>query len=398
MRDVNPLGSLVLGSFWTTVALLTALGEWTLACWALGSAPSPAAHVVGVCALFALNRAACGWYEHEPHRAPRRNALGRGVLIVGVLCVAATAALAASLLLRVGLGALGGFPAEAGALGVVTPGAAGVDLLALASMTVAVGLVLHGYLRGWRALEVTHLEVAIPGLGAGLDGLRVAHLSDLHVGPLCDVGALRAAFDTANGLGADLMCVTGDLADSRHTDVDRWMPELTRLRAPMGVVAIMGNHDFNAGLDRVADAIARHTDWRLLRDQVTTIERDGASLAIAGLDHRRLPQAIAELPALTAKVPDGLPCVLLAHHPGTVESAASARAALMLSGHTHGGQVALPGAPRWNMARLLMTSWDVGTFREGPTVLHVSRGLGTSGQRLRIGAPREITLITLRAG
>jgi predicted MPP superfamily phosphohydrolase len=395
---VNPLGSLVLGSFWTTVALLTALAEWTLACSAFGAPAATGLNVAAVLALFALNRAACWWYEHEAHHAPGRNAVGWGVLVVGAACVAATGALAATVALRVGLATLGGFPAEAGALGVVASRPSGVDLLALASMTVAVGFVLHGYLRGWRALEVTHLEVTIPGLGAGVDGLRIAHLSDLHVGPLCDAAALREAFDTANGLGADLMCVTGDLADSRHTDLERWMPELARLRAPLGVVAILGNHDVAAGLDRVADALGRHTDWRLLRDEVWVLERDGASLAVAGFEHRRLPAALAELPSLMEKVPAELPCVLLAHHPGTVESPGAARAALLLAGHTHGGQIALPGAPRWNMARVLMTSWDVGTFREGSTILHVSRGLGTSGQRVRIGAAREITLITLRAG
>src|SRR5262249_61733128 len=93
----------------------------------------------------------------------------------------------------------------------------------------------------------------------------------------------------------------------------------------------------------------------------------------------------------------GEPCVLLVHQPAAFPTAAALGVPLTLAGHTHGGQVALPGLPAANPARLLMTQYDSGTFRSGHAVLHVNRGLGTSGQRVRGAVPREITVVTLVA-
>jgi predicted MPP superfamily phosphohydrolase len=85
------------------------------------------------------------------------------------------------------------------------------------------------------------------------------------------------------------------------------------------------------------------------------------------------------------------------HRPSYFADAARLGFPLALAGHTHGGQIALPMARRWNPARLLMTPYDAGTFVEDGCVLHVNRGLGASGQRVRIAAPREITVVTLRS-
>jgi predicted MPP superfamily phosphohydrolase len=101
------------------------------------------------------------------------------------------------------------------------------------------------------------------------------------------------------------------------------------------------------------------------------------------------------MPGVLAAVPDGEPYVLLVHQPVAFPTAAALGAPLMLSGHTHGGQIAVPGLPGLNPARFLMTRYDAGTFAIGGSLLHVNRGLGTSGQRLRIAAPREITVVTL---
>jgi uncharacterized protein len=264
-------------------------------------------------------------------------------------------------------------------------------------VTLGMGLVLHGYVRGHRTLGVTRLEVPLPGLPAALDGLRLVHLSDLHLGPLAHREALRDALDAANAEAPDLVVVTGDIVDSPATDLARWLPELDRVRARHGVFAILGNHDGRLGMARVADAIHAHTRWRVLRDEPVRVDLAGVALHLLGLEDRPTPHEADALPALVASVPRGAPVVLLAHHPEVFRTAAALGLPLTLAGHTHGGQLAVPWAPRLNAARFLMTPYDAGTFVEGGACLHVSRGLGTSGQRLRIGAPAEITVVTLRA-
>jgi hypothetical protein len=262
-------------------------------------------------------------------------------------------------------------------------------------MARAMAAVAYGYTWGHRRLVVTRLTLPIVSLPAPLAGLRVVHVSDLHLGPIADREALREALDRVVALDPDVVCVTGDIVDSRATDLEAWIPELARLSARHGVFAVLGNHDLFAGAERIAAAIARFTTWRVLRDEVATLEVDGARLHLLGLEHRATPHVAARLPALLAAVPPGDPAILLAHHPDVFPAAAAAGVPLTLAGHTHGGQLAVPGLPRLNPARLQLSRFDAGCFTQGRAHLHVNRGLGTSAQRVRIGVPREITVVTL---
>ena len=395
---MNPLGRLLMSRFWTTLALLAALGEWTLWCWWRGETPSWAVHLAALGALFALNRAACEAFEVEAHEATHRHAVGRTLLAAGFTAAIGAGTLAVTAGAWVAVQVLGAFPAEAGAFGGSAAAwfGSGFDLLAGVTVSAAMSVALHGYVHGHRRLVVTQLEVPVAGLAAGLDGLRIVHVSDLHVGPLAHAPSLLAALDDATALAPDLVCVTGDLVDSRFADLERWMPHLARLRARYGVFAILGNHDGDAGRERVAAAVARHSGWRLLRDEVVALDLPGGRLHVAGLEDRPLRVARQALPELLARLPAEAPAVLMVHHPALFDLAAGA-APLVLAGHTHGGQVAVPGLPRLNPARFTMTRFDAGTFERDGSVLHVSRGLGVSGQRLRIAVPREITVATLRA-
>src|SRR5206468_10749038 len=129
-------------------------------------------------------------------------------------------------------------------------------------------------------------------------------------------------------------CLTGDLVDSPATDLDAWMPELARLTARHGVFAVLGNHDRRTGADRVAAALARWSGWRLLRDEVATIEVAGARLHLVGLEERPEGQAADALPDLVARVPGGEPFVVLAHRPSVLPVAAAVGVPLVLAGHT----------------------------------------------------------------
>jgi uncharacterized protein len=393
------ISRLIFGNFWTTVALGGALGEWTLACWFLGTPASWAAHAFAFTALFVVNRLAAKAYEREQHTGPVLHALGGVTLAAAIVSSVGAAALGVTAAGWFAMSTLTAFPAQAGALDVPAGLRFGAPFDALAGLVVGVAMAVAtwGYTHGHRRLRVTHLDVTLADLPRALDGLRIVHITDLHLGPTAHRDALREAFDRVNALEPDLICVTGDLVDSPTTDVDRWMPELSRLRARHGVLAVLGNHDNYAGGDRVAGALRAHTQWRLLRDEVAALDIDGARLNVIGLDDRRTPHTADRLPDLVPTVPAGEACMLLVHQPMAFPAAAALGVPLTLSGHTHGGQIALPGIPVLNPARLLMTRFDAGTFACGEAVLHVNRGLGTSGQRVRIGASREITVVTLLA-
>jgi len=393
------LSRLVFKNFWLSVALGGALGEWILACWFLGAPASPAVHALAVATLTALNRLAATAYDRERHTGELLHVGGGVTLAAGLVAAIGAAALGIAAGGWWGFSMLAALPAQAGAL-VPTDGAQFHEpfrTLAGLAVVAAMAVAAWGYTHGHRRLHVTRLDVPLRALAPALDGLRIVHVTDLHLGPTAHRGALHDAFDRVNALEPDLICVTGDIVDSPRTDLDHWLPELARLRARHGVFAILGNHDGEAGADRVAAALREHTPWHVLRDQVAAVEIDDVRLHLIGLNDRRAPHTAAMLPALLAAVPAGEPCVLLVHQPVAFPAAAEVGVPLTLAGHTHGGQIAVPGLPALNPARFMMTRFDAGTFAIGRSVLHVNRGLGTSGQRIRIAAPREITVVTLLA-
>jgi predicted MPP superfamily phosphohydrolase len=384
--------------FFNGLALGGALAEWGIVCWLLDlRAPGPV-HVLVVALLALTNRLAARRLEREPATGLLAGRAGHVVLATAFGALMSAGAVAVTAAAWLVAGALGAFRAEAGmvaGLGVdaLFGGAfRGVSYVVLAGTALAV---TWGYVRGYRQLAVTRLTVPLAGLSPTLAGFRLVHVSDLHLGPLADRTALRETLDRINALEPDVVCVTGDIVDSPATNLASWIPELARLGARHGVFTILGNHDRHVGDERVVAALARWTSWRILRDEMATIEVDGARLHLLGLDDRPWREVADELPALAARVPAGEPAVLLAHRPSVFAPAATAGIGLTLAGHTHGGQVAVPGAPRLNVARVLQTRFDAGLFVRGDALLNVSRGLGTSGQRVRIGVPCEITLVTL---
>jgi hypothetical protein len=380
--------------FFTFFAVTGAVAEWMLLCW-FGLRPPLALHLLGPAALATVNRLSARTFRRE---ASERTALDHAQRVIFAACFVALAGTAA-LLVTVGVPViLGGFRAEAGVIGARHASAVlGGPLWLLGSLAsiVAAGAVVHGYLRGHRRLVVTETTVVLPDLPPALDGLRLVHVSDLHLGPLADRAALCAALDRVAALDPDVVCVTGDIVDTPFTDLASWLPELDRVTARHGVFAILGNHDRHVGSDEVAAAMARWTQWRLLRDEVATIDVAGGRLHVAGLENRSRPESTEDLPPLLAAVPAGEAAVLLVHNPEVFPAAVAAGAQLVLAGHTHGGQLAVPIFPRLNPARLFLTPFDAGRFtRDGATLL-VSRGLGHSGQPVRVGVPAEICVVTL---
>jgi len=268
-----------------------------------------------------------------------------------------------------------------------------------AAVALGFGSVLWGSSLGQRRVRVERVCLPFPDLPPPLEALRIAHVSDLHIGPLMRPAQLRDFVRQINALEPDLLLIAGDIFDFEPTAVEAGCRELAELRARLGVFAVLGNHDLFAGDDAVAEGLERLTEIRLLRDEWVRIEVDGAALALAGLEDpgkgwARRDFESPELERLAREIPEDLPRLLLAHRPSLFAQAARLGFPVLLAGHTHGGQVALPLAPHHNPS-LLMARWTRGHFKLGASSLYVNRGLGMAGLPLRLNCPREIALIRL---
>jgi uncharacterized protein len=271
--------------------------------------------------------------------------------------------------------------------------------------TVPVGAYMGAYLSGLvvsaygilvrrRWFRVVTREARVAGLPAAFEGLRLAHLSDLHVGTLTPrAWGLRWA-RAANAAKPDLTVVTGDLVTSGNAHDEAIADVLGELRAPRGVFSSMGNHDYFGEEERLVAAL-RGRGVKVLRNEGVVIEKDGARLWLAAIDDTWTRRD--DLARALADRPEGVPTVLLAHDPNRFDQAADAGVELVLSGHTHGGQIAMPFAARaLNLARIRYP-YSLGLYERGRSTLYVHPGLGTTGPPIRLGAAPEVTVLVLRA-
>lgn len=234
--------------------------------------------------------------------------------------------------------------------------------------------------------------VRIAGLPAELDGYRIGQISDVHCGPHVPEEKVAGWVARLNGLDLDLVTVTGDLITHGSSHVEAVARALGGLRAKDGAYACMGNHDYFTDGEHVVRELERN-GLTVLRNRGVVVNRGGASLYVAGVDDTWTARHNVER-ALAAR-PDGVATVLLAHDPDLFPQAQAHGVELTLSGHTHGGQLGVPWVRRLSLARL-MTQWTAGLYRMGRSWLYVNRGAGTTGPPVRLGAPPELAVITLR--
>lgn len=243
-----------------------------------------------------------------------------------------------------------------------------------------------------RFVRVRRMDVAIAGLPLEFEGYRIAQLSDLHVGSFDPKARALEWVAMSNALEPDLVAVTGDLVTSGRGFYRDVAEALGALRAKDGVFVSMGNHD-QSNNDELARLVVEH-GAAVLRNSSQVIRRGAAMLNVAGIDGR-LATAPAVISTIQACAP-GAPVVLLAHYPSTFNAAAAAGADLILTGHTHGGQLGVPFlSQRLNLARLTGQR-SRGLVYSGKTAMYVNAGLGTTGPPMRLAVPPEIALITLR--
>ncbi len=240
-------------------------------------------------------------------------------------------------------------------------------------------------------VKVRRMDVAVADLPAELDGYTITQLSDLHVGSFDPKKRALEWAALSNSLEPDLAVVTGDLVTSGTAFYADVADAIATLRAKDGVFVCMGNHD-QAHNDELSRLVAERGPT-VLRNDSRVVQRGAASLVVAGLDGRI---ARADVARIVANFATGAPLVLLSHYPWAFKAAASAGADLMLTGHTHGGQLGVPFlSQRYNLATLT-GQLSRGLYFHGKTAMYVNAGLGTTGPPMRLAVPPEIALITLR--
>ncbi len=240
---------------------------------------------------------------------------------------------------------------------------------------------------------VTEHDVPIRGLDPSHDGLRIAHLSDIHVGRWTPRAHVRAAIELAAAAKPDVTVLTGDYVCWSRTEiplVEAWLGGLGGTR----VCAVLGNHDYFTSGRGVAAALAHH-GYDVLRNRNTTFAVRGAPLTIVGIDdpitrHDDAATAFAGAGAGTR--------VVLVHYPVDPRSLVNRGADLVMSGHTHGGQIHVPGITTRILERVGIR-YRSGMFELEGARLYVTPGVGFSGVRLRAGAgtAAEVAVLTLRA-
>jgi len=282
------------------------------------------------------------------------------------------------------------------------------------------GLGAYGFLIGRHAYRVHEVDLPLAALPRELDGLRIAQLSDIHIGSYMSAAEVRRAVAMANELNPDLSVVTGDFITGPGDPLQACIAELSGLRAPLGVWGCNGNHEIYADAqEESAELFAQH-GMKLLRQENAEIDWRGGKFNLIGVDYQlarsRSGRRLAMLASAGSLVRRGMPNILLSHNPNSFPRAAELGIDLMLTGHTHGGQVRVEILDRHFTPASFLTPYEAGLYKRplgspsalddgevwsaqpsaGASLVYVNRGLGTIGAPIRLGVPPEISLLTLR--
>jgi predicted MPP superfamily phosphohydrolase len=371
-------------SLWRLLVFLAVfLSVWTVmhlyVFWRAYSVPFLAAHlslgfVVAVAALLWLSFPLGMFLDRSRVEVPRP-VVFVGAAWLGVLFLA----LAALLLVDIVTG--GGL-----LLPKLAPALRGWALLAAAVLS-AIGLT-----QGLRDPVVRDYEVRLEGLPKERDGLVLVEISDMHLGTLIGHEWMAHQVERVNAMKPDLVVVDGDLVDGNVGRVEPLLPVLKRLHAPLGVWAVTGNHEFYAGLARCVK-LFEDAGYTVLQDRWAEVV---SGLVFAGVDDLTARRQLGRDGPAVEKALSGRPAgatVFLSHSPLKAEVAAKAGVGLMLSGHTHDGQI-------WPFGYFVHFVYPLlgGRYQVGGMSVIVCRGTGTWGPRMRLWLPSEIVRITLRAG
>jgi predicted MPP superfamily phosphohydrolase len=371
------------------------VGHWVLVVFA-GHAMPPLPVALGLAALLVTaNVVAIPFVRRAARRGGVVRRMARAYISIGLSTLIVGCAIGAS---------WAGFLPLATLLGAAGIGAdSALTLFRIATVPVVAVLgfmVIWGFTGGQVRIDRTVQRIPLVDLPESLRGLRIVQISDLHIGNAMEGHHVAALARDVNALSPDLIAITGDIFDFDPEVVPDGCRELAALHARLGVYVVLGNHDWYTGYDTIAANLATHAPhMRLLRGEVLRVPTD-APLYVAGIDDPGRDWTaqgidLPELEELGRRKPADGPTILLVHRPEVFPQAARLGFPLVLAGHTHGGQIALPTlGGHFNPARLI-TRFYRGLYMEHRSVLYVNRGIGVAGPRIRFNCPREIATIEL---
>jgi predicted MPP superfamily phosphohydrolase len=287
---------------------------------------------------------------------------------------------------------------------------------------------VYGFAEERLAYQVRRLEIPLPNLPAGLEGMKIVQISDIHLSSYMPRNQVRRAVEMANDLNADLALATGDFITGAGDPIAECIDEVKRLRAPLGVWGCNGNHEIYARAEDTAQCLFADAGMKLLRYENAQLDFHGAQFNLIGVDYQRERTAsgrrVQMLPQVDKLVRRDIPNILLSHNPNAFNRAAELGIELTLAGHTHGGQIQVEILDHRLSPARFITDYVAGLyhrplfapapndrassaspfsashgslFENKPLAsIYVNRGLGTVGAPVRLGVPPEITLLTLR--
>lgn len=241
-------------------------------------------------------------------------------------------------------------------------------------------------------LQVESVSIPLPSLPSDAQSTRLICLSDFHLHPYTQIGLIQECVRIVNRLDADLVCLLGDYVFERADSIFELAPVLAKISARLGVYAVLGNHDLWTDPGLVASTLEQEGIPVFENEHITLDLADG-ELVLAGLQDGW--SGHPDLDAALHGVPDELPVVLMMHEPDFADQyKQDSRVDLQLSGHSHGGQVRLPGIgapflPQYGQ------KYDQGLFEPGGMLLYTTRGIGVIGPPLRFNCRPEISMLTL---
>jgi Predicted phosphohydrolases len=283
--------------------------------------------------------------------------------------------------------------------------------LAMLSGGILILGLLYGVFRRYR-YRVRTVQIPIRGLPKAFHGLRIVQLSDIHSGSFDNPQAVRRGVDKAMALKPDLILFSGDLVNNRADEFEPYLDIFSRLRAPLGVYSVLGNHDYgdyvrwpslSAKRDNLRKLIQyqRRAGWQPLLNESVIIEQGGDALILIGVENwsgRASFSRYGNLSKALSGVQTDRPAILISHDPSHWQAEVAGvhpQIVLTLSGHTHGMQFGFESRWfRWSPAQYFYKQW-AGLYRHEHQYLYVNRGFGFLGYLGRLGMPPEIALLEL---
>jgi len=266
-------------------------------------------------------------------------------------------------------------------------------MLSIGIITTTGASTLVGLYNARKGPTIMRSNVSLNGLGKNLNGLTIAQISDLHVGPTIKEGYVEGVVNQVNELNPDIIAITGDLVDGSVKYLAKHVEPLKDLHANVGKYFVTGNHEYYSGVDRWLDKTDQLGLTNLI-DNHEIITKENDSITIGGVtDYRSStikPDHKSDANKAFYGAPKDIPKILLAHQPWSIFNAHEAGTNLQLSGHTHGGQF-------WpfTYAVRMANPYTAGLHNHNGTWIYVNRGTGYWGPPMRLGVNSEITLVTL---